>query len=175
MLFLLIKPQVEFHDSLIILQLISFIIFMIILYIGPENYNNGQIILLIAGRLCWSGMFALLSVMTAIIYPIMIRTKGFGWNKSFGFVGAIISNILIEYSHINNGLIIFLVFEFFSMTLSYGLPKKIGTFILESPSHIPNTKEKDKENELIVIRNTLQIKDKDYHEYMNKLTNNIIE
>ena len=177
MLFLLIIPKIEFHHSLIMLQIISFIIFMIIIYIGLEDYGDGKIILLFAGRLCWTSMFALLSVITAIIYPIMIRTKGFGWNKSFGFLGAIFSNILIEYIQIQNGISIFLVFEFFSMTLSYGLPNKIGTFILESPSHIHENKEKDKDKdtELIEIRNTLFMKEKDENESMNKSTSNKID
>ena len=97
MLILLVKPKIEFHDSLVMVQILGFIIFMILLYLNLETYEGGEIILLFTGSLCWTCMFALLSVVTALIYPIMIRTKGFGWNKSFGFIGAICSILIVEY------------------------------------------------------------------------------
>ena len=163
MLYLYIKMKIEFHGPLIMLQIISFIIFMFLLYTDLKSNEVVEIILLFTGRLCWSCMFALISVITAIIYPIMIRTKGFGWNKSFGFIGAIIAIMLVEYLEIKQANYIFLTFEFFTLTLSYGLPNKIGTFILESPSVINNTKEKDKEkdnNEIFEVRNTFFMKEK---------------
>ena len=161
-LILLIKSKIVFHNSLITVQLISFLIFMIIIYIDLETYETWEIILLFSGRLCWTCMFALLFVITSIIYPVMIRTKGFGWNKSFGFLGAIISNIIVEFIEIKNAIYIFLICEFFTLMLSYALPNQIGTFILESPSHISNSKDKD--NELIEVSNSLLMKDKDYKE-----------
>ena len=164
-LYLLLYQKIEFHDSLILLQIISFILFMIILHIDLESYENGEIFLFFSGRICWTCIFALLCVITSIIYPIMIRTKGFGWNKSFAFIGGIISNILIEFVEIKNDIYIFLICEFFTLTLSYGLPYKIGTFILESPSQIPSSKEKDKKNELIEISNTFQMKHKESSDY----------
>ena len=170
MLFLLIKPKIEFHDSLIMVQILGFFIFMIILYLNLETYEVGEIIALFAGRLCWTCMFALLSVVTALIYPIMIRTKGFGWNKSFGFIGTIFSILIVEYINIKRAIYIFLICQFFTMMLSYGLPNKIGTFILESPSHIPD----NKENELVEISNTLLIKDKGKNDFMNRSNSVII-
>ena len=180
LLILYLKPKIEFHDSLIMLQIISFMIFMIILYLDFNENETAKIILLYSGRLCWACMFCLLSIITAIIYPIMIRTKGFGWNKSFGFIGAIISIFLIEYikrdKDIDNAIYIFLILEFFTMTLSYGLPKQIGTFILESPSHIPNQKKKeDKDKELLEVRNTVFVKEKDFSEMSNRSQSLIIE
>lgn len=160
MLVLFLKPKIEFHQSLVLLQIISFIIFMIILYLDLNTYDASEIILLFAGRLCWTSMFSLLFAITSIIYPIMIRTKGVGWNISFGFIGSIISNILTELIDFKDFVYIFLIFEFFSLLLSYGLPNKIGTFILENPSNIENTKKKDKENnELLDISNTIFIED----------------
>ena len=120
---------------------------MILIYTDLNSIEAREILLLFTGRLCWSCMFALISIITAIIYPIMIRTKGFGWNKSFGFIGAIIAIILVEYIEIKKANYIFLVLEFFTLTLSYGLPNKIGTFILENPSVIQNAKEKDKDKD----------------------------
>ena len=160
-LFLLIKLKIAFHNLLMIIQIISFIIFMVILHTDLIQYDNYQIVLLLLGRLCWTCLFTLLSVISVLIYPIMIRTKGFGWNKSFGFLGAILSNILIEFSELKNSIYIFLIVDFFTMTLSYGLPYKIGTFILENPSHIPKDKDKktDNENENNDIEINLFIKD----------------
>ena len=160
MLILYVKLNIEFHASLIMLQIISFMIFMIILYLDLTEYEFHEIILLYSGRLCWSCMFALLSVITAIIYPIMIRTKGLGWNKSFGFIGAIISIIIIEFMEIKHALSIFLILEFFTMTLSYGLPKKIGTFILESPNDIQEQKDKlKKKQKELIEKNSLDNSD----------------
>ena len=165
-LILLIKPKVEFHDSLVMVQILGFLIFMTILYLNLETYEVGEIILLFAGRLCWTCMFALLSVITALIYPIMIRTKGFGWNKSFGFMGTIFSILIVEYIDIKMAIYIFIICEFFTLMLSYGLPNTIGTFILESPSHIPENKEK--ENELIEVSNILFIKEKGKYDFSNR-------
>ena len=169
-LYLLLYKKIEFHDSLILLQIISFILFMIILNTDLESYENGEILLLFSGRICWTCMFALLCVITSIIYPIMIRTKGFGWNKSFAFIGGIISNILIEFVEIKNAIYIFLICEFFTLTLSNGLPHKIGTFILESPSQIQSNKEKgkEKENELIEVSNIFQMEHKESNDSMRR-------
>ena len=146
-LFFYFNPKIQFHSSLIMLQIISFIVFMIIIYINLDSNENYKIILLYIGKLCWACMFALISVITAIIYPIMIRTKGYGWNKSSGFIGGIIAHALVEFLEIKTAIFVILTFEFFTLTLSYGLPKKIGTFILESPSVMNNNKDKDNENE----------------------------
>ena len=149
---------------------------MILLYLNLETYEGGEIILLFTGSLCWTCMFALLSVVTALIYPIMIRTKGFGWNKSFGFIGAICSILIVEYIDIKKTIYIFLICEFFTLMLSYGLPNKIGTFILESPSHIPdNEKEKEKETELFEVNNSILISDKDKNDFMKRAHSLIIE
>ena len=176
-LYLLLYQKIEFHDSLILLQIISFILFMIILNSDLESYENNEIFLLFSGRICWTGIFALLCVITSIIYPIMIRTKGFGWNKSFAFIGGIISNILIEFVEIKNAIYIFLICEFFTLTLSNGLPHKIGTFILESPSQIQSNKEKDKgkENELIEVSNIFQMEHKESNDSMRKSSNSYID
>jgi hypothetical protein len=173
-LVLFLKPKIDFHQSLILLQIISFIIFMCILYLDLEVYDTIQIILSFSGRLCWTSIFALLFAITSIIYPIMIRTKGLGWNISFGFIGSIISNILTEFIDFKNFVYIFLIFEFFSLLLSYGLPNKIGTFILESPSNIENSKkkEKDKDNsELLDVSNTIFFEDKKEKEKDNSYMN----
>ena len=179
MLSLNLKPKIEFHNPLILFQIISFIIFMIILYLDLDAYNEVEIILLHLGRLCWACMFTLLFVITSIIYPIMIRTKGLGWNISFGFIGSIASNVFIEYIDFKNFIYIFLSFDFFTLMLSFGLPNKIGTFILESPSHENNKKKeknKDKENnELIEIRNTIVVKDKDNSDNLERSNSLIID
>ena len=120
---------------------------MIIIHVNLDNYKNVEIVLLIIGRLCWGCIFALISIITVIIYPTMIRTKGLGWNRSLGFIGSIIGNSLIEFKKIKEVIFVFFGFIFFSLTLSYGLRKQIGTFILESPSVNENKKEKEFDNE----------------------------
>ena len=145
-LLIFLKPKMDLHQSLVLYQIISFIIFMVLYYIDLDNNEIAKIVLLILGRLCWTSLYAMIFVITSIIYPIMIRTKGFGWNKAFGFLGVIIDIVLTEFIELKTNITVFLIFGFFSLVLSYGLPNKIGTFILESPSIINQEKEKPDDN-----------------------------
>ena len=81
-------------------------------------------------------------------------------------MGTIFSILIVEYIDIKTAIYIFLICEFFTMMLSYGLPNTIGTFILESPSHIPENKEK--ENELIEVSNIIFIKEKGKNDFTKR-------
>ena len=147
-LFIFLKEKLDRKQPLVFYQIISFIIFLILLYIDLDKNETLKIILMFLGRFCWTSLFVIIFVITSIIYPIMIRTKGLGWNLAFGFLGVIIEIILTEFTDLKNDMKLFLIFIFFALVLSYGLPKKIGTFILESPSKmIHPEKEKKEEKE----------------------------
>ena len=148
-LFIFLKEKLDRKQPLVFYQIISFIIFLILLYIDLDKNETLKIILMFLGRFCWTSLFVIIFVITSIIYPIMIRTKGLGWNLAFGFLGVIIEIILTEYTDLKNDIKFFLIFIFFALVLSYGLPKKIGTFILESPSimHHPEKEKKEEKEE----------------------------
>ena len=78
-------------------------------------------------------MFLILTIITSLIYPLIIRSKGLGGNLSIATIGDIISVFLAFELEINNITLYFLMFEFFGLVFSYGLPNKIGTVILEEP------------------------------------------
>ena len=145
-LMIFLNPKMDLHQSLVCFLIISFIIFTVLLYIDIEKNENAKIVLLISGRFCWTALFAMMFVITSIIYPIMIRTKGLGWNKAFGFIGVIIEIVLTEYIDIKKNVRVFLILDFFTLVISHALPTKIGTFILESPSVINQEKDKIEEN-----------------------------
>ena len=150
-LLIFLKQKLDKEQPLIFYQIISFIVFLILLYIDFDKDEISNIILMFFGRFCWTSLFAIIFVITSIIYPIMIRTKGLGWNLAFGFLGVIIEIILTEYTDLKNDIKFFLIFIFFALVLSYGLPKKIGTFILESPSimHHPEKEKKEEKEEIL--------------------------
>ena len=91
----------------------------------------------------------------------MIRTKGLGWNIAFGFIGSILSDIFNEFININDIIYIFLAFETFTMILSYGLPNKVGTLIIDSPSSQFVKKEKGKDDISESVDNASNDKDSD--------------
>ena len=144
-LIIFLNPKLDMQQPLVFYQIISFIIFLILYYIDLDKNETLKIILMFLGRFCWTSLYAIIFIITSIIYPIMIRTKGLGWNNAFGFLGVIIEIILTEYSYLKNEITLFLILIFFSLILSYGLPKKIGTFILESPSIINHREKEEKE------------------------------
>ena len=94
----------------------------------------------------------------------MIRTKGVGFNIGFSGIGTVISIFLVENLNLNSLILYFLLFNFFSKFICYGLPNKIGTLLLENPKG--SKKEEDDEDEEIVnlgdicIENAILVKSK---------------
>ena len=72
-------------------------------------------------------------VITSEIYPILIRTKGVGFNVGFSGIGTIVSIFMVENLQLDSLILYFLFFNFFSMVMCFGLPNKIGTLLLENP------------------------------------------
>lgn len=126
------KKPTNFQKLLVSIQLLSFVFLMIGLYFC-QNLTV-YIVLLSITKLTCTCMFLLLFIITSLIYPIMIRTKGLGFNLATGTIGSIITAYLVEYLDVQSCLQYFLVFGFFSLVLSFGLPKKIGGFVLDVPS-----------------------------------------
>ena len=97
-------------------------------------------------------------VITSEIYPIMIRTKGVGFNIGFSGIGTIISIFLIENLDFDSLILYFLLFNFFSIVICYGLPNKIGTLLLDNPKSIKEEEEDDVKLGDICIENAILVK-----------------
>ena len=122
--------QSAFHKLLVSIQLLSFTFLVFSIY----NKNSVLFFILLSViKVLMSCMFLILFIITSLIYPMMIRTKGLGWNTATGFLGAIITPFLVENIEEDNLVLYYLAFQFFALTFSYGLPNRIGNMILDVP------------------------------------------
>ena len=101
-------------------------------------------ILIYISEICWNCLNLLLYIITSLIYPSVLRTKGLSYNKGFGKVGTLMGPLYFRYDNNGNFYILeHLLFAFFSIFLSYGLPQKIGFFFFDN---IKDDKNKEYEN-----------------------------
>ena len=87
--------------------------------------------------------YLVMYVITLAIYPIMIRTKGAGFNIGFSAIGTIVAIFLVENLNMGSLILYFILFNFFSSVICYGLPMKIGTLILDNPKLIRDQEDED--------------------------------
>ena len=155
--------QYSIQKILITAQIIQFIFFSFVIFFIQKENQNSQIIFLNFGKVCCHCTYLIMYIITFEIYPIMIRTKGAGFNIGFSGIGAIIIIIVIENISFDSLISYFLIFDFFSMAICYGLPNKIGTLILDNPKYLKTEFEED-EDEVkfgdICIENSILVKSK---------------
>ena len=133
-----------FHKILLSIQLITFIALSFALYSDNININKKiYIFSLVIAQICWNCLYLLLILITLLIYPIMLRSKGLGWNIGFGTIGKLVVMFLVDLSNEHEYILYFLLFDFLLLVFSYGLPRKIGSFILDLKEY--ERKEKEKE------------------------------
>ncbi len=146
--YLLFSHLFGVQNTLISFQLISSFLISISLLITDEKDNILRFILLYCFRLCWSGTYLIIYILSTEIYPTVIRSKGLGLNIAFGKLGGIFSPFFIESLDLNNIILYFLVFTFFSLLFTYALPQKIGSITLDYANDEVKKKNKKKnENE----------------------------
>ena len=66
-------------------------------FILLEPGNIGFTILLFFFRLCWSGTFLIIYILSTEIYPTVIRSKGLGLNIAIGYILLIIPGIIASF------------------------------------------------------------------------------
>jgi hypothetical protein len=155
--------QYSIQKILITAQIIQFIFFSFVIFFIQKASQNSQIIFLNFGKVCCHCSYLIMYIITFEIYPIMIRTKGAGFNIGFSGIGAIIIIIVIENISFDSLILYFLIFDFFSMAIFYGLPNKIGTLILDNPKYLKTELDEDEdEDEVkfgdICIENSILVK-----------------
>ena len=147
-LYLLFSHFFGIQNTLLSLQLFSLFLISITLLLRNDKENNLRFILLFFFRLCWSGTFLIIYILSTEIYPTVIRSKGLGLNIAIGKLGGIFSPFFIESLELNNIILYFLVFIFFSLLFTYALPQKIGSIILDyANDEMKKKNKKKKENE----------------------------
>lgn len=173
------KTKSSFHPTLVCLILLNFIFLLIGIQMNHKFSVYYFFELLIIKVICGS-MFLILTIITSLIYPLIIRSKGLGGNLSIATIGDIISVFLAFELEINNITLYFLMFEFFGLVFSYGLPNKIGTVILEEPYKQKKSEENlndykfEKKTSNEIIDEELEYIENMEKENKNKRENNII-
>ena len=118
---------------LITANLIQFIFFVFVGFFIQKTNSKTTIVILILGKVFCHIVYLIMCVITSEIYPIMIRTKGIGFNIGFSGIGAIVSIFLVENLKLDSLILYFLLFNFYSLIICHGLPNKIGTLLLDNP------------------------------------------
>ena len=143
-----------FHKILVSIQLITFISLLFALHLDNVSVNkNIYIFSVVVAQVCWNCLYLLLIIITLLIYPIMLRSKGLGWNIAFGTIGKLVVMFLVDLSNEHEYLLYFMLYDFLLLVFSYGLPKRIGSFVLEFTNYEENKKkdilQNDEEEEII--------------------------
>ena len=142
---LYIKYKKAFQKILVTFQLITFITLMLAIhfYNGKKNINR-YILSLIIVQISWNSLYLLHILISLLIYPIMLRSKGFGLNIGLGTIGKLAIMFLIDFRDENEYILYFIIFDFFVMVFSYALPDRIGSFVIDLGEK--NKKEQEKNN-----------------------------
>ena len=149
--------KLSIQPILVGLLLFSYILLSICLVI--DNIKI-EMILIYISEICWNCLYLLLYIITSLIYPSVLRTKGLSYNKGLGKVGTLMGPLYFRYEDNDNFYILeHLLFSFFSIVLSYGLPQKIGFLFFDN---LKDNKNKDYDNyddkyEEIIIENNSNI------------------
>ena len=144
-----------FHKILVSIQLITFISLLFALHLDNVSVNkNIYIFSIVVAQVSWNFLYLLLIIITLLIYPIMLRSKGLGWNIAFGTIGKLVVMFLVDLSNEHEYLLYFMLFDFLLLVFSYGLPKRIGSFVVGFTNYDENRKkdifEEDEEDEEII-------------------------
>ena len=160
------------HKMLILAHIIEFIFFVLSCYFIQKANVTSQIVFLILGKISLHCIYLILYVITCEIYPIIIRTKGVGFNIGISGIGTIVSIFLAENLKFDTLMLYFLLFIFFSAVFCYNLPNKIGTLLLDIPKKDINENDVKLgdicvENAILVGSSAKKDKDKDKDEKIN--------
>ena len=131
MILYLIK-QNSSYKIVISIQLLTFIALLCCAYLDDNEINIVYyIIALLIGKIIWNCLYLLLIIMSLLIYPIMLRSKGLGWNIALGIVGKLLVIFVIDLTSKHDYILYFLLFVFLTLVFSNSLPSKIGSLTID--------------------------------------------
>lgn len=122
----------SFYKILISIQLLTFIALSVGAYLYDDNIDiDAYIIFLLIGKTIWNCLYLLLIIMSLLIYPIMLRSKGLGWNIALGILGKFFVTFVVDLEEKHHSILYFLFFLFFTLVFSNSLPSKIGSLTID--------------------------------------------
>ena len=128
-----------FYKLLISIQIISFISLLLALHLDNIKINKSTYIFsILVVQICWNSLYLLLILITLLIYPIMLRSKGLGFNIAIGTIGKLVIMFLVDLKNEHEYILYFLIFDFLLLVFSNGLPKRIGSLVLDLPKSEEN-------------------------------------
>lgn len=131
-LLIYMSKKISFIRLLISIQLMTFIILLFAMHFDDKEFStNIYIFFIVLAQICWKCLYLLLILITLLIYPIMLRSKGLGWNIAFGTFGRLFVMFFEDLINEDDYILYFLIFDFFLLVVAFGLPKKIGDFVLD--------------------------------------------
>ena len=121
-----------FHKILTLIQLLTFIVLSIGAYLYDDKINIiSYIVALLIAKIIWNCLYLLLLMMSLLIYPIMLRSKGLGWNIALGVVGKLLVTFAIDLTDKHAYILYFLLFDFLTLIFSNNLPSKFGSLTID--------------------------------------------
>ena len=94
--------QTSLQKILISIQLLTFLTLLVSAYLDDEITNIiSYIISLLIAKIIWSSLYVLLIIISLLIYPIMLRSKGLGWNIALGIFGKFVVTFVTDLSEKN--------------------------------------------------------------------------
>lgn len=161
LLFIYHKYTYSLQRILVTSNILQFVFFSLVCFFIQKAHTRTQVVFLMLGKVCSHAVYLIMYVLKLIIYPIIIRTKGAGFNIGFSAIGTIVAIFIIEHLKLGSLILYFLLFNFFSSVMSFGLPMKIGTLLLDDPKLIKDQEDED-DVKLgdICIENAIMVKPK---------------
>ena len=143
LLFIYHRYTYSLQRILVTSNILQFIFFSLVGFFIQKDHTRIQVVFSMLGKVCSHAVYLIMYVLTLIIYPIMIRTKGAGFNIGFSAIGTIAAIFIIEHLKFGSLILYFLLFNFFSSVMSFGLPIRIGTLLLDHPKLIKDQEDED--------------------------------
>ena len=153
-----------FYKLLLSIQIISFLSLLLALHLDNVSISKSTYIFsILIVQICWNSLYLLLILISLLIYPIMLRSKGLGFNIAFGTIGKLVIMFLVDLKNEHEYILYFLIFDFLLLIFSNGLPKRIGSFVLDLP--------KSEENKVNIIERIESIDANSQDEYSGLVFN----
>ena len=137
------KYNYSIQRILITANILQFVFLIFVGFFIQKLHAETQVVFLMLAKVAGHAVYLVMYVITLAIYPIMIRTKGAGFNIGFSAIGTIVAIFLVENLNMGSLILYFILFNFFSSVICYGLPMKIGTLILDNPKLIRDQEDED--------------------------------
>ena len=145
------KKLTSFHPLLVSLLLSNFLILAFTID-RNDDFTISDFLLLFSIKVITGLENLLILIMTLLIYPVIIRTHGLGGSLTLLSLGNIIALFFDFEMDLKDITLYFLIFIFFALVFSYGLPNRIGSIILAKPYEEEKTEKEENTDISVSLR-----------------------